>query len=147
MESLAAQFGPPGSVRFAGFRSDINRCMRGLDLLLHAPRLEAFGLVIIEAMATALPVVASRIGGIPDLVRQGTTGLLAKPEDPESLAACLEQLLNNPTFVESMGAEARRVALAEYGLDLYARRYAALYDDLAAHRPPNPRLLDIQTTL
>jgi glycosyltransferase involved in cell wall biosynthesis len=120
----------PSVIRLAGFRPDINRCMAAMDVLLHAPRLEAFGLVVIEAMATGIPIVASRVGGIPDLVRDGATGFLAEPEQPESFAGALHRLLSDRSLVASMGAEARRVALAEYGRELYAKRHLQLYESL-----------------
>src|SRR5581483_3864765 len=73
LENLVRSVAAPGPVCFAGFRRDIHRCLQAIDALLHAPRLEAFGLVLIEAMATGIPVIASRTGGIPDLVREGRT--------------------------------------------------------------------------
>ena len=138
LERLAETAGRDGraQIRFIGFRDDIHRCMRGMDVLLHAPRLEAFGLVIIEAMASGLPVVASRIGGIPDLVRDGRTGFLAEVENPKSFADSMEQMLNNRSLLAKMGETAHRVALAEYGRELYARRHVMLYEHLRAHRSP-----------
>jgi glycosyltransferase involved in cell wall biosynthesis len=111
--------------------------MKGLDVLLHTPRVEAFGLVIIEAMATGLPVVASRVGGIPELVRDGSTGFLADSDQIESITAALERLLSDPALLESFGEESRRVALEEYGRDLCAKRHRRLYQDLQAHRAPS----------
>ncbi|MGC9999667.1 MAG: glycosyltransferase family 4 protein [Bryobacteraceae bacterium] len=120
----------PGVVRLAGFRLDINRCMAAIDVLLHTPRIEAFGLVVIEAMATGLPVVATRVGGVPELVREGSTGLLAESEQPESIADALQRLLIDRGLRASMGAEGRRVAVAEYGRELYAKRHLQLYEFL-----------------
>jgi len=124
------------NIYFAGFRSDIHRYMRGLDLLLHTPRQEAFGLVVIEAMATGLPVVASRVGGIPELVRQGGTGFLAQSEDPESFAQALELLINNEDLRARMAQEARRVASTEYDCNLFERRHRDLYECLLSRRSP-----------
>lgn len=137
LEELAAQ-GGPGPIYFAGFREDIHRYMAGLDMLLHAPRMEAFGLVVIEAMATGIPVVASRVGGLPELLENGTTGFLAEPERPESFAAALELLVNDPALLELMGKEARLVAVANYGSDLFAHRHLQLYENLMANRPFRP---------
>ena len=131
LEELAVQGGGlPGPIWFAGFREDVHRCMRGLDVLLHAPRVEAFGLVVIEAMATGIPIVASRVGGIPELVRDGSTGFLANSEQPGSFAGALERLLNDPVLLDSLGKEARRVALEEYGRSLCAQRHLRLYESL-----------------
>jgi len=146
LQALAAEANAPGKIRFAGFRQDIERYMRGLDVLLHTPRLEAFGLVLIEAMATALPVVGSDVGGIPDLIRHGKTGFLAKPEDPEALADALKLLVEQREQRASMSQEARRVALAEYDRELYARRYLRVYTDLSAHRAPLNSWNDSQIT-
>src|SRR5262249_28318338 len=125
-----AAAGGPGPILLAGFRSDIQRCMSALDLLLHTPRLEAFGLVVIEAMATGLPVVGSRIGGLPDLIRDGNTGFMAEPEQPASFARSRERLVNDAALRRRMGIEARQVALAEYSRDLYAKRHLELYKRL-----------------
>jgi glycosyltransferase involved in cell wall biosynthesis len=130
IEELARSVGSPGVVCLAGFRPDVERCMAAMDIMLHAPRLEAFGLVVIEAMASGLPVVASRVGGIPDLVRHGRTGFLATPGDPESLAGALWQLVSDRDLIAKMGAEARSVAVAEYSRELCARRHLDLYESL-----------------
>jgi glycosyltransferase involved in cell wall biosynthesis len=136
LEEMAAQGGGmPGPVHFVGFRSDIHRCMRALDVLLHTPRVEAFGLVVIEAMATGLPVVASQAGAMPELVRDGATGFLAATQEPQSIATALEKLLTNPTLLESFGKEARRVALANYGGKLCAEQHLRLYQELMSAQP------------
>jgi glycosyltransferase involved in cell wall biosynthesis len=133
IEKLAHEVnGSPGEIRLAGFREDMNRCMAALDVLIHVPRLEAFGLVVIEAMATGLPVVASRVGGIPELVRDNSTGLLAESDQPESFARALDRQVKERALHDEMGAEARRVALTEYGRDLYVKRHIELYQRLLA---------------
>jgi L-malate glycosyltransferase len=138
LERLASEAsGAKSRVVFAGFRNDIDRCLQGLDILLHAPREEAFGLVVIEAMATGLPVVASSVGGIPDLVRDGRTGFLAQSENPESFAPPLARLINDRNLQLAMGREARRVALAEYDRVLFARRHLDLYRALLDRREPS----------
>jgi glycosyltransferase involved in cell wall biosynthesis len=81
-------------------------------------------------MAAGLPIVASRVGGIPELVRHGRTGLLAESEQPESLAAALYELLSDRGRMQTMGESARQVALAEYSRDLYTRRHLELYQTL-----------------
>ena len=126
----------PGVIRFAGFRPDLHRCLRGMDVLLHTPRQEAFGLAVIEAMATRIPVIATSVGGVPDLVTDGQTGFLVPSEQPEVIADALERLLGNPELLCSMGREAQRVASAEYGSELYARRYLQLYERLLGRRAP-----------
>jgi glycosyltransferase involved in cell wall biosynthesis len=127
---------PAGRVIFAGFRPDVERWLQAADVFVHAPRTEAFGLAVAEAMATGLPVVATPVGGILDLVRDGVTGALVPPDAPEQMADALERLLGCRTLREKLGGRAREIARAEYGVDLYARRYLALYEDLQAGREP-----------
>lgn len=135
LEDLTRQLAPE-QVLFAGFRPDVERWFQAFDVFIHAPRQEAFGLVVAEAMATALPVVATRVGGIPDLVRDGQTGLLVPPEQPDQLADALERLVRDPEARTMLGREGLRSARGEYDADLYARRHRRLYEDLLARRRP-----------
>jgi glycosyltransferase involved in cell wall biosynthesis len=136
-EQMHALAQPAGdTIRFLGFRRDIERCFQGMDLLLHAPRQEAFGLVVAEAMASGLPVVATRVGGIPDLVREGQTGLLALAEQPDELGAALVRLVENEPQRKELAARALRVAAAEYSAELYARRHLELYHAILSGRRP-----------
>ncbi|MBL8798969.1 MAG: glycosyltransferase family 4 protein [Planctomycetia bacterium] len=134
MLALAAAL-PAGHVRLLGFRSDVQRWLAGCDLLVHAPRQEAFGLVLIEAMATGLPVVATRVGGIPEIVRDGETGFLVPAEAPEALAAAMQRLCEQPELRRTFGEHGRAAALANYSLDIYARRHRELYERMLAGSP------------
>jgi glycosyltransferase involved in cell wall biosynthesis len=126
----------PDRIFYAGFRHDVERWLQAWDIFVHTPRLEAFGLVVAEAMATGLPIVATPVGGILDLVRDGVTGIQVPPNSPEAMADALERLLLDPDLRESMGRRGQQVVHAEYGMDLYARRYLRLYEDLQANRSP-----------
>jgi glycosyltransferase involved in cell wall biosynthesis len=126
----------PARVLFAGFRSDVPRLLQAFDLFVHAPRLEAFGLVLIEAMASGLPVVATRVGGIPEIVRDGDNGILVPGDAPGELAAAAERLLASDDLRRGMAERSRQLAESEFRVDLYARRHLRLYRDLLAGRPP-----------
>lgn len=89
---------------------------------------EAFGLVAAEAMAIGLPVVASRIGALPEIVDDGRTGLLFEPGDSGSLAATLERLWANPRFCRVFGSAGRDKVLREYSRDVYYRRLMRVYE-------------------
>jgi glycosyltransferase involved in cell wall biosynthesis len=123
-------------VQFAGFRRDVDRWFRALDLFVHAPRQEAFGLVAAEAMATAVPVVAARVGGLPEVVSDGVTGVLVPPDDPPALADALAALLTDPQRRRQLGRAGRERAVAAFGAAAFARRYLCLYQALCARRPP-----------
>ncbi len=86
--------------------------------------------VVLEAMACGLPVVGFAVGGVPDMVRDGRTGLLAPPGDGAALAEATRAVLSDPACARAMGEEARRVALAEYSLEGQARSYVRLYERL-----------------
>lgn len=117
-------------VQFLGQRSDPERWFRAADLLLHAPRVEAFGLVLVQAMASGTPVVAAAVGGIPEVVTDGVTGLLAPPEDAEALGAALAGLLADPGRRAAMGAAARGDAEARFAASRFAADHRRLYESL-----------------
>ncbi len=95
---------------------------------------EAYGQTALEATSCGTPVVGFDAGGIPDVVRPGATGLLAPTGDAGELRAAIASLLGNPELRAALGAEGRRIAVAEHGLEVQARRYLALYEELLAGR-------------
>jgi starch synthase len=111
-----------------------------IQLLTHAvafacPSLyEPLGIVNLEAMACETAVVASRVGGIPEVVADGQTGLLVPPDDPASLADALNTLVRDPGRARAMGRAGRERALTEFSWDAVAAQTAALYAELAHPR-------------
>lgn len=85
---------------------------------------------VLEAMACGIPVVGHEVGGIPDMVRNGVNGLTVPATDVDALAGAIADLLNDSARCAEMGANARRIAVEEYSLELQARRYAELYATL-----------------
>ncbi len=112
-----------------------------IQLLSHAtvftcPSLyEPLGIVNLEAMACGTAVVAAGVGGIPEVVADGETGLLVPAGDPAALAAALNALLTDPARAATLGAAGRKRAIAEFGWDAIAAQTVALYADLAAPSP------------
>jgi hypothetical protein len=90
-------------------------------------RSEAFPNGAIEAMAAGLPVVASRVGGLLDLIDDGRTGLLVKPDDPSALADALESLVLSPAHAAKLGASAREEVTRRYSFDRMVRAFEDLY--------------------
>ena len=107
-----------------------------IQLLSHAtvfacPSLyEPLGIVNLEAMACGTAVVASRVGGIPEVVSDGETGLLVPPDDPAALAGALNALVGDPGRAGAMGAAGRKRAVAEFGWDAIAAQTVGLYTEL-----------------
>lgn len=114
-------------IHFAGFRTDPERWFQGFDVLLHGARNEAFGLVLAEAQACAVPVVAAAVGGIPDVVVDGVTGRLAAVAAAGPLADALAAVLADPQARLDMAAAASRHAATAFSRDRYAGDYLALY--------------------
>ena len=109
-----------------------------IQLLTHAavfacPSLyEPLGIVNLEAMACGTAVVGSAVGGIPEVVSDGETGLLVPPDDPEALAVALNSLVDDPDRAAAMGRAGRERAVAEFGWPAVAAQTVALYEDLAS---------------
>jgi glycosyltransferase involved in cell wall biosynthesis len=135
IESLAAAI-PSDRLMLAGFRQNVEFWFNAMDVFVHAPRQEAFGLVVAEAMATRLPVVAAAVGGIVDLVVDGESGLLVGHEDALGLAEAMHKLRCYRWMRDRMAARSESVARTALTADLYARRYLDLYHDLLADRQP-----------
>lgn len=117
-----------------GNRDDIPQLMRAMDVFVQPSLAEGMSNTILEAMATGLPVVATAVGGNPDLVHSGWTGTLVPPSSPGMLADALNDYYRLPALAVSHGQRGRRRVLAEYSLNAMADAYLAVYDALAA--PP-----------
>lgn len=132
LEHLAIELGLGGQVLFTGWRyrlDDIPEVMAALDVFVHTSvRPEPFGLVLVEAMATGKPVVAAAAGGVPEVVEDGVTGLLAAPGDWRAVAAAVSRLLGDPEAARSMGEAGRERAVRLFEVGAYARRVEGLYE-------------------
>ncbi|WP_336027218.1 glycosyltransferase [Geodermatophilus sp. FMUSA9-8] len=126
---LAAESPAAGRITLAGFveHARVPAVLASLDLLVLPSAYEEMGSVLTEAMAAGLPVVASDVGGIPEVVRHGQTGLLVTPGDPDALAAALDRVVAEPALRTRLAAGARARS-AEYGWPALAARVAAVYD-------------------
>ena len=118
--------------RFHGFVPGASERLRDLDVLVQPSRADNFPLAVLEAMAAGLPVVATRVGGIPELVVDGQTGLLVEPESPAALAEALESLAASRDRRLELGRLDRERARQEFSTERMAGRTVALYRDLCA---------------
>ena len=113
LEALAAGLGIGDRVVFTGFRPDALDLLRAFDLFVMSSYLEGLGTSIMDAQALGVPVVATRTGGIPELVEDGVTGLLAEPRNPEALAGAILRILGDERL-RSACADAARVQSSRY---------------------------------
>lgn len=104
-------------------------CYNAADLLIQPTQFDNFPGTIQEALACGIPVVASRVGGIPDLVRHKENGYLARPDVPQEFADGVHCLLSDPVFWEQLSLNARRIAVEEYSYRLIAQKMADIYDE------------------
>ena len=115
LEQEARQRGVYDKVIFAGLRKDMERMYAAMDIFtLPSTCEEAFGMVLIEAMAMGKPVVATRVGGIPEIVEDGVNGLLVPPGDVPALARALSRYIDDRHFCERAGAEGSRVVETKF---------------------------------
>ncbi|MES2124537.1 MAG: glycosyltransferase family 4 protein [Gemmatimonadota bacterium] len=135
-QAAREQLGP--RVTLAGFRRDVPRWLQAADLLVHSPRMEAFGLVVIQAMATGLPVLATSVGGLPEVVQHDVTGRLVPSEDAEALSRELVELLSDTALRQRLGAGGLVRAREQYSAVLCAERHRELYQTLLRHHPNGP---------
>jgi glycosyltransferase involved in cell wall biosynthesis len=132
VRQLAKATLPPGSFRFIPPQADLRPLFRQAGLLALSSRTEALPNVILEAMAVGLPVAATAVGGVPELVTPARTGWLAAPGDPPALAAIMGRLLGNPQQCRAFGRAVRERAVRDFSLKAMARRYAEVLDRLLA---------------
>ncbi|MBN2565244.1 MAG: glycosyltransferase [Candidatus Eisenbacteria bacterium] len=126
----AARLGLGDGVVFAGFRRDVPRLLAASDLLLLPSEDECLPLVILEAMASRLPVIATDVGGISEAVEDGKTGVLISPADPDELSRALVDVLSDRERARAMGLAGRAKVEAEFSSDACASAVFSIYDDL-----------------
>jgi glycosyltransferase involved in cell wall biosynthesis len=133
-----ARFGLQDAVDLRGRVTDVWEELAQADVFALASLYEPLGIAVMEAMAAGLPVVSTRVGGIPELVASGTTGVLVEPGDTDTMARELTRLLSDPSRRRALGEAGRQAAekmKAERTVDAYFR----LYEELAETKPDSPR--------
>ena len=121
----------PGRVRLSGWVDDVPALMARASVVCLPSRWESFAYVPLEAMAMGVPVVASRVDGIDEVVTDGTSGLLVEPDDPRALAAAIDRLIDDTRFAGAVRDSARR-AVAGFGVDTMVDKTLAHYHRLGA---------------
>jgi glycosyltransferase involved in cell wall biosynthesis len=119
-------------VRFLGVRADVADILRASDVFVLSSRWEGNPMSVMEAMAAGLPVVSTAVGGVPELVQEGATGLLVPSEDAGALAQAMQALVDDPVRRQAMGAAARQHAIAHFDIRHTVRMYEELYERLLA---------------
>lgn len=128
LAALAQELDINRQVHFTGYRPDARTLIAELDILvLPATRDEGLGGVLLEAMDASVPVIASAVGGTVEVVKNGVTGLLVPPRDPQALAAAIQQLLNDATMRHHMGAAGRLTVEQKFTVETSANQVQQIY--------------------
>lgn len=132
IETEVSSSGIADKVWITGSRDDVPALMAGMDVFVLPSVSEGISNTILEAMACGLPVIATRVGGNPELVMNGVTGVLVPPEDPIAMAEALLQYLDQPNLRQRHGRAGRERVEASFSMDAMVQRYLMVYDDLCS---------------
>jgi len=132
LEALAARLGIGDRVRLLGRRTDVPDLLGAADAFVLPSEFEGNPLTVMEAMAAGLPVVATAVGGVPELVQDGASGLLVPPGDEAALGSALRALATDPDRRAAMGRTGQRHARERFRVETMAEAYGRLYESLVA---------------
>ncbi len=132
------RLGLEGAVRLTGWRADVPALLREVDISVLPSLCEGLSNVLLESMAAGVPVVATRVGGTPETVEHGETGLLVPPGDPQGLATAIARLIEDSALASRLGAAGRQVAHERFGMDRMVHATEQLYLDLLAQKAAEP---------
>ncbi|MEK6733187.1 MAG: glycosyltransferase [Candidatus Omnitrophota bacterium] len=130
LEKLASNLKVDSSVRFLGQREDISEIIPAFDIACSSSRIENFPLSILEYMACAKPVVATKIGGVPEMVKDGFNGVAVDAESPEALAKAIVCLINDKELRKTMGINARKTVEENFTVEKMVQNYKDFFRDI-----------------
>jgi glycosyltransferase involved in cell wall biosynthesis len=143
LERRIAELGLGSSIHLLGWRRDVDALLRQADVGVISSDWEGMPLFAFECMAARTALVATAVGGLPDLVADGETGLLVAPRDPRGLATAIERVVTERDLGKRL-ARAAAMRLDQFAIDSVARRFADLYEELAMQRAPNRHTPDVR---
>jgi glycosyltransferase involved in cell wall biosynthesis len=135
LEKEIAQKDLTHCVYLAGSRSDVYQLLPGADAFILSSKREGVPMSILEAMAAGLPVIATKVGGIPEVIKDGQNGILVPPEDQNSLANAICRILDDPGFAANLGSRARTTAEQNYSLRAITEAYTKIYLSIFQRNP------------
>jgi L-malate glycosyltransferase len=132
LERLALCLGLTDRIQFLGLRGreEVARLLHGCEVFVLPSRSEPFGIVVIEALACKKPVIATTVGGIPEIIENGKTGLLIEPDNPEALAAALTNVLQNESLRLAIARAGNAMVREKFNTKNMGASYEAIFDDL-----------------
>jgi glycosyltransferase involved in cell wall biosynthesis len=139
-QRLAESYGLGDQIRFLGMRNDVPEILGASDVFVLSSDYEGNPLAVMEAMAAGLPIVSTRVGGVPELVIDGHDGILVDPADEAGFKDSLQLLLDKPDIRKTMGLSAARTAGAKFDVRLMIQAYEDLYQSLCDAKLASPTL-------
>lgn len=130
LASLAGSLGVASRIRWTGHRRDVSRCLPAFDLFVQPSLYEGLPNAVLEAMAAGLPVVATAVGGTPEVVADGVTGILVPPRDPDALAEAIVCLLRDPDLRCKMGQMGRERVAQWFTVERMVEQTERIYERL-----------------
>jgi glycosyltransferase involved in cell wall biosynthesis len=140
LEAVAERLGISDRVRFVGWQPDAPKVFAAIDVFVMPSTFEGGPTTVLEAMAMARPVIASNVGMVPEVIADGTSGLIVPPANPTAIGAALTRLLADDTLRTSMAKRAREHAVAHFSIDNMVEAYLRVFAD-ALHHPTTLRRL------
>lgn len=134
LTDYANGLGISDKVLFLGFRENIPDIINIFDVFVLSSLMEGVSLTLLEAMASELPIVATNVGGNPEVVIDGVTGFLVPPKEPEKTAEAIAKILQNPELAQKMGGAGRKRVEEKFSLERMVREYGELYEECLARK-------------
>jgi glycosyltransferase involved in cell wall biosynthesis len=129
LERLVTDLDMADKVTFTGFRSDVDAALRDADVFLMSSRYEGISIAMLEAMRSGLPIVATAVGGVPEMVADERTGLLVPSEDEQAFTAAMCRVAGDARMRREMGESARTLQACEFSLPAMLSRYQSIYNE------------------
>jgi len=135
LEAMVTKLGIQDQVVFTGYRNDLVPALTAIDVFVLPSISEGLGICLMEAMAMRKPIVATAVGGVPEVLIDGETGILVPAKDPERLANAIADLLAAPKRLQRMGEKGREVAFRRFNRQKMIHAHESLYiDSMVAHK-------------
>jgi len=134
LEARVRRLGLEDWVVFLGLREEVEKILNLSELFVLSSRTEAFPNALLEAMASGLPVVATNVGSVPELVEHGKSGLLVEPGDAEALARAILEVTADRSRARAMGEQGRSVVESRFGLDTMCRERERIFAEILCRR-------------
>jgi glycosyltransferase involved in cell wall biosynthesis len=130
LKELVKELGIGEEVEFLGIRRDIERLMKSTKLFVLPSRWEGLPLTILEAMSSGAGIIATKVGGVPEVIQNGKEGILISPEDPETLAGAIAELLKDRELRVKLGINAYKKVKEKYSIEVYSKNILEFYKSL-----------------